>query len=70
LLTWIILNIISTISPFVINPFFHRWAYALPANEAYTILQDIWSRGAVCMVDRRPTATHTTTRKLGSKTLW
>jgi hypothetical protein len=52
LLTWIILNIISIISPFVINPSFHRWAYALPANEAYTILQDIWSRGAVPRLHR------------------
>ena len=47
LLTWIILNITSTISPFATNPAFYRWGAALPSNEAYTVLQDIWSGGAV-----------------------
>ena len=47
LLTWIILNITASISPFEINPGFYRWGYALPANEAYTTLTDIWSSGSV-----------------------
>jgi len=47
LLTWIILNITASISPFEINPGFYRWGYALPANEAYTMLTDIWSSGSV-----------------------
>ncbi len=38
LLTWIIINITSSISPFPVNPSFYRWGYALPANEAYTVL--------------------------------
>jgi hypothetical protein len=46
-LTWIIINITSSISPFEINPSFYRWGYALPANEAYTVLTDIWSFGNV-----------------------
>ena len=47
LLTWIILNITSSISPFEANPGFYKWGYALPTNEAYTVLTDIWSRGNV-----------------------
>ncbi|KAI1622181.1 hypothetical protein EDD37DRAFT_509742 [Exophiala viscosa] len=47
LLTWIILNLTSTVSPLELNPVFYRWGYALPANEAYTALTDIWSNGAV-----------------------
>ena len=47
ILTWIITNITSSISPFEVNPGFYRWAYALPTNEAYTVLQDIWSFGNV-----------------------
>ena len=47
ILTWIIINITSSISPFEVNPGFYRWAYALPANEAYTVLTDIWSLGNV-----------------------
>ena len=47
LLTWIILNITASISPFEVNPGFYRWGYALPANEAYTVLTDIWSSGSV-----------------------
>ena len=47
LLTWIILNITSSISPFEVNPDFYKWGYALPTNEAYTVLTDIWSSGSV-----------------------
>lgn len=44
-LTWVILNIASTISPFEINPGVFRWGYALPSHEAYQILIQIWSGG-------------------------
>ncbi|SCU92271.1 LADA_0F15522g1_1 [Lachancea dasiensis] len=46
-LTYIILNITGTISPFEVNPGFYRWAYALPGRNAYDVLTDIWSGGAV-----------------------
>lgn len=52
LLTWIIINITSTISPFEINPAFYKWSYALPAKEVYNVLQDIWSGGAVPQLHR------------------
>lgn len=44
-LTWMILNVSSTISPFELNPGFYRWGYALPAHETYQILVQIWSHG-------------------------
>lgn len=47
LLTYIILNITASISPFEVNPDFYKWGYALPANEAYTALTNIWSSGSV-----------------------
>lgn len=47
LLTWIILNITVSISPFEISPGLYRWGYDLPANEAYTVLTEIWFSGSV-----------------------
>ncbi|KAL5337704.1 hypothetical protein BJX70DRAFT_225384 [Aspergillus crustosus] len=44
-LTWIILNVSSTIFPFEISPGFYRWGHALPARELYHILLDIWTDG-------------------------
>ena len=44
-LTWVILNVASTISPFELNPGFFRWGYALPSHEAYQVLIQIWSGG-------------------------
>jgi Protein of unknown function (DUF3533). len=44
-LTWVILNVASTISPFELNPGFFHWGYALPSHEAYQILIQIWSGG-------------------------
>jgi hypothetical protein len=44
-LTWVVLNIASTISPFEMNPRFFRWGYALPSHEAYQVLIQIWSGG-------------------------
>jgi hypothetical protein len=44
-LTWVITNVTSSIYPFELNPGFYRWAYALPALEAYSVLIQIWSGG-------------------------
>ncbi|KAL4756619.1 uncharacterized protein BDW70DRAFT_164314 [Aspergillus foveolatus] len=43
ILTWMITNVASTIAPFELSPGFYRWASALPAQEAYSILGQIWS---------------------------
>ena len=45
--TLIICSVTSTLTPFELNPGFYRWSYALPAHEVYTVLEDIWTRGAV-----------------------
>ena len=45
ILTWIFLNITSSYVPFEISPGFYRWGYALPSNEVYQILIEIWSGG-------------------------
>ncbi|KAJ6026881.1 nitrosoguanidine resistance protein SNG1 [Penicillium canescens] len=44
-LTWMIVNVASTISPFELSPGFYHWGYALPAHETYKILGQIWSDG-------------------------
>lgn len=44
-LTWVILNVASTISPFELSPGFFHWGYALPAHETYQVLVQIWSDG-------------------------
>ncbi|THY90308.1 hypothetical protein D6C93_06615 [Aureobasidium pullulans] len=46
-LTWVILNVTSTIWPFELAPGFYRWGYALPAHEVWQVLIQIWSGGAV-----------------------
>jgi TRAP-type C4-dicarboxylate transport system permease small subunit len=45
ILTWVIFNVASTISPFELNPGFFRWGYALPGHEVYQVLIQIWSDG-------------------------
>ncbi|KAJ5660910.1 uncharacterized protein N7484_000282 [Penicillium longicatenatum] len=45
IITWVILNVGSSISPFELNPGFFRWGYALPAHEVYQLLVQIWSDG-------------------------
>jgi hypothetical protein len=45
MVTWVILNVASTIVPFSLVPGFYRWTYALPAHETYTVLYNIWSHG-------------------------
>ncbi|KAF2497602.1 hypothetical protein BU16DRAFT_525244 [Lophium mytilinum] len=44
-LTFIILNVTSTVSPFEVVPGFYRWAWALPARNVYLVLIDIWAGG-------------------------
>ncbi|KAJ6181022.1 hypothetical protein N7519_011483 [Penicillium mononematosum] len=44
-LTWVIINVASTIAPFELSPGFFRWGYALPSHEAYEVLIQIWSGG-------------------------
>ncbi|KGO67486.1 protein of unknown function DUF3533 [Penicillium italicum] len=44
-LTWVIMNVASSISPFELSPGFFRWGYALPAHEVYQVLVQIWSDG-------------------------
>ncbi|PYI27838.1 hypothetical protein BP00DRAFT_279291 [Aspergillus indologenus CBS 114.80] len=45
MLTWIILNVSSTIGPFDLSPGFYRWGNALPAYELYHVLLYIWTDG-------------------------
>ncbi|KAL4937783.1 hypothetical protein BDV06DRAFT_67055 [Aspergillus oleicola] len=47
ILTWVIINIASTIGPFELSPGFFKWGYALPAHEVYEVLVLIWSGGCV-----------------------
>ncbi|RGP68514.1 nitrosoguanidine resistance sng1 [Fusarium sporotrichioides] len=43
LLTWIIINIASTVYPFDLTPGFFHWAWALPAHNVWLLLVGIWS---------------------------
>ncbi|KGO68035.1 protein of unknown function DUF3533 [Penicillium italicum] len=45
MVTWMITNVSSTISPFELSPGFYRIGYALPAHELYQVLVDIWTHG-------------------------
>ncbi|PYI12673.1 hypothetical protein BO78DRAFT_435204 [Aspergillus sclerotiicarbonarius CBS 121057] len=45
MLTWIILNVSSSISPFELSAGFYRVGYALPAHELYEVLLQIWTNG-------------------------
>lgn len=51
MLTWIIMNITSTVYPFVLNAGFYRWGYALPAHNIWTVLVGIWSDGCALKKD-------------------
>ncbi|KAH8754087.1 hypothetical protein F5883DRAFT_431633 [Diaporthe sp. PMI_573] len=46
-LTWIILNVTSTIFPFELSAGFYRLGYAWPYHNLYEILVTIWSNGCV-----------------------
>ncbi|KAJ4264555.1 hypothetical protein NW762_005758 [Fusarium torreyae] len=43
LLTWIIINIASTVFPFELTPGFFHWGWALPAHNVWLLLVGIWS---------------------------
>lgn len=43
MLTWVIINISSTLLPFELSPGFYKWGYALPAHETYQVLIHIWT---------------------------
>ncbi|KAE8340255.1 hypothetical protein BDV24DRAFT_164466 [Aspergillus arachidicola] len=45
MLTWIILNVSSSIGPFELSPGFYRLGYVFPAHELYEILLQIWTDG-------------------------
>lgn len=45
ILTWIIINVSSSLSPFDLSAGFYRVGYALPAYELYQLLLDIWTDG-------------------------
>lgn len=45
LLTWIIVNVASTLTPFELSPGFYKWSYALPGHEWYQVMVQIWSGG-------------------------
>ncbi|KAL4938721.1 hypothetical protein BDV06DRAFT_231574 [Aspergillus oleicola] len=51
-LTWVIVNVTSTIAPFELNPGFYRVGYALPAHQLYELLMQIWTRGCNPHLDR------------------
>ncbi|KAI5286800.1 hypothetical protein KEM54_006502 [Ascosphaera aggregata] len=44
-LTWIIMNVTSTVAPLEISPGVFKWGYVLPGRVTYEILLQIWSRG-------------------------
>lgn len=51
-LTWAILNVASTISPFELSLGFFHWGYALPVHETYQVLVQIWSDGCDSQLHR------------------
>lgn len=51
MLTWVILNIGSTLYPFELSPGFYRWGWALPAHNIWLVLVDIWSNGCRQQLD-------------------
>ncbi|POS69296.1 hypothetical protein DHEL01_v212309 [Diaporthe helianthi] len=51
-LTWIILNVTSTINPLELSAGFYRLGYAWPYHNLYEILVTIWSNGCVNRVYR------------------
>jgi hypothetical protein len=45
ILTWIIINVSSSLLPFDLSPGFYRVGYALPDHQLYQLLLDIWTDG-------------------------
>ncbi|KAH7136951.1 hypothetical protein B0J13DRAFT_82762 [Dactylonectria estremocensis] len=50
-LTWVILNIATTVYPFDLTPGFYHWGWALPAHNIWLLLVGIWSNGCRAQVD-------------------
>lgn len=46
-LTWVVMNVTSTIFPFELSAGFYRLGYVLPAHETWQVLVQIFSGGAV-----------------------
>lgn len=46
-LTWVILNVTSTLFPFELEASFYKLGYAFPAHETWQVLVQIFSGGAV-----------------------
>lgn len=44
-MSWVILNVSSTVTPMVLMPGFYHWVYAVPGFELYQLLVTIWSHG-------------------------
>lgn len=45
LITWVVLNVGSTIYPLQLTAGFYHWQNALPAYNTYNMLVDVWSHG-------------------------
>lgn len=45
ILTWIIINVTSTIGPLEQSAGFYRLSYAIPTHQLYQVLMDIWTQG-------------------------
>ncbi|KAM5350014.1 hypothetical protein ACJ41O_006519 [Fusarium nematophilum] len=50
-LTWVILNIATTVYPFELTPGFYHWGWALPAHNVWLLLIGIWSSGCRAQLD-------------------
>lgn len=43
--TWVVLNVASTLYPFTLSPGWYKIGYSMPAYNAYNTLLDIWTKG-------------------------
>lgn len=43
LIIWVVFNVTFTVIPFELMPGFYHWSYAVPADEAFRTLLNIWS---------------------------
>ncbi|KAK7428115.1 hypothetical protein QQZ08_005354 [Neonectria magnoliae] len=51
LLTWILMNVATTVYPFELTPGFYHWGWALPAHNIWLLLISIWSNGCRSQLD-------------------
>ncbi|EME43035.1 hypothetical protein DOTSEDRAFT_173635 [Dothistroma septosporum NZE10] len=45
IITWVVINVGSTISPLALMPGFYHWGVALPAHNTYNVLVNVWTSG-------------------------